>query len=213
MDITTLENKIFQTMMSQLNKLDKKVDICYNRIEEIISSNASDREIKRQLNEVFGDLRTEYLNFLIALFLDVQRRVDKTNEPSLAIVSSWLGANYQQRVDTLMTNVQAEVVKCYKLNKVLDDVSPRLNKSRNYVKNSFKRIARTESNKVLNDTYKNKLQREGATKYSIKAIIDSRTSEICREMNGRVFNMKDYEVGITAPPFHPNCRSVIEEVK
>lgn len=31
--------------------------------------------------------------------------------------------------------------------------------------------------------------------------------DICREMNGRHFPMSAYEVGSTAPPFHPNCEN------
>lgn len=44
--------------------------------------------------------------------------------------------------------------------------------------------------------------------YEIVATLDSHTSEICQEMDGKHFPMKDYEAGVTAPPFHPNCRSV-----
>lgn len=40
------------------------------------------------------------------------------------------------------------------------------------------------------------------------SILDNRTPDICRDFDNKVFDMKDYKVGITAPPFHPNCRSV-----
>lgn len=40
------------------------------------------------------------------------------------------------------------------------------------------------------------------------ATLDMRTSEICQDMDGSHFPMKDYEPGTTAPPFHPNCRTV-----
>ena len=40
------------------------------------------------------------------------------------------------------------------------------------------------------------------------ATLDSHTSEICQELDGKVFEMKEYEVGVTAPPFHCWCRSV-----
>lgn len=45
-------------------------------------------------------------------------------------------------------------------------------------------------------------------KYEIVATLDNHTSEICQELDGKVFDMKDYQVGATAPPFHPNCRTV-----
>jgi len=39
------------------------------------------------------------------------------------------------------------------------------------------------------------------------ATLDSHTSEICRELDGHVEDMKNYEPGVTAPPFHPWCRT------
>ena len=44
--------------------------------------------------------------------------------------------------------------------------------------------------------------------YEIVATLDSHTSEICQEMDGQHFLMKDYQAGVTAPPFHVWCRSV-----
>jgi len=44
--------------------------------------------------------------------------------------------------------------------------------------------------------------------FEVVATLDSHTSEICQEMDGKHFPMTDYESGVTAPPFHPNCRSV-----
>lgn len=43
--------------------------------------------------------------------------------------------------------------------------------------------------------------------FEIVATLDSHTSEICREMDGKHFPMSQYEAGVTAPPFHVNCRS------
>ena len=47
----------------------------------------------------------------------------------------------------------------------------------------------------------------GVEEYEIVATLDSRTSDICRGLDGQHFPMKDYEAGVTAPPFHVNCRS------
>ena len=44
-------------------------------------------------------------------------------------------------------------------------------------------------------------------KYEIVATLDSHTSEICQDMDGKVFPMSEYESGVTAPPFHVYCRS------
>ena len=43
-------------------------------------------------------------------------------------------------------------------------------------------------------------------KYKIVATLDGITCGICGSMDGKVFKMSEYESGITAHPFHPNCR-------
>ncbi|MCH5205662.1 MAG: minor capsid protein [Oscillospiraceae bacterium] len=47
----------------------------------------------------------------------------------------------------------------------------------------------------------------GVEEYEILATLDAHTSDICREMDKKHFPMKDYRAGVTAPPFHPWCRS------
>lgn len=43
--------------------------------------------------------------------------------------------------------------------------------------------------------------------YEIVATLDSHTSDICQDLDGKVFPMSEFEAGVTAPPFHPRCRS------
>lgn len=45
-------------------------------------------------------------------------------------------------------------------------------------------------------------------RFEVVATLDTKTSDECRDMDGKVFDMKDYEIGITAPPFHNYCRTV-----
>lgn len=48
---------------------------------------------------------------------------------------------------------------------------------------------------------------QGLDEYEISATLDGITSEICWDMDGRCFKVSDGELGATAPPFHPNCRT------
>ena len=47
----------------------------------------------------------------------------------------------------------------------------------------------------------------GVEEYEVVATLDNHTSEICHNMDGKHFPMSQYEIGATAPPFHPNCRT------
>lgn len=44
-------------------------------------------------------------------------------------------------------------------------------------------------------------------RYEVVATLDGSTSEICQDLDGKVFKMTEYEAGVTAPPFHVRCRS------
>lgn len=48
--------------------------------------------------------------------------------------------------------------------------------------------------------------------YKNVEVMDERTCPTCQEMNGRIFEMRAYEVGVTAPPYHPRCRGTTKIV-
>ena len=48
---------------------------------------------------------------------------------------------------------------------------------------------------------------DGIEKYKISATLDLKTSEICQHQDGKVYDIKDYVTGKTAPPFHHFCRT------
>ena len=50
----------------------------------------------------------------------------------------------------------------------------------------------------------------GIKRVQFKAQIDERTTEECREMNGKIFDIDKLVLGENLPPLHFNCRSIIE---
>lgn len=73
--------------------------------------------------------------------------------------------------------------------------------------NAAGRLILTESAYFGSVAQKDMLNNLDVEKYEIVATLDSKTSEICRSLDGKVFDMKDYQAGVTAPPFHPYCRT------
>lgn len=69
------------------------------------------------------------------------------------------------------------------------------------------RVIMTESAFINSAATKDALKSLDVEKYEILATLDRRTSPICRQMDGKVFDLKDYEIAVTAPPFHPFCRT------
>ena len=70
-------------------------------------------------------------------------------------------------------------------------------------------LVRTETTFYNNLATLDTIKELGGDHYEIVAVLDSRTSEICRLENHEVHSIKEYEPGRTAPPFHVRCRSTI----
>jgi SPP1 gp7 family putative phage head morphogenesis protein len=70
-----------------------------------------------------------------------------------------------------------------------------------------RRLINTEMAYFTSEAQKMSYKELGCEQYEIVATLDGKTSHICQDMDGKVFDIKDFTAGITAPPFHPNCRS------
>lgn len=70
-------------------------------------------------------------------------------------------------------------------------------------------LVRTETTFYNNLATLDTIKELGGDHYEIVAVLDSRTSEICRLENHEVHSVKEYEPCRTAPPFHVRCRSTI----
>lgn len=62
--------------------------------------------------------------------------------------------------------------------------------------------------KAENDQLK-QLENLGVEKYQIIGTLDTHTCSKCGKMDGKVFDLKKYEIGVTAPPFCEDCRCTI----
>ena len=68
-------------------------------------------------------------------------------------------------------------------------------------------LVRTESCFLSGELTARSYEECGIEKYRYLATLDLRTSKICRELDGKIFSMKDRKAGKNYPPMHPWCRS------
>lgn len=130
-----------------------------------------------------------------------------------AISKPWApdGSNFSERIwknkEKLVKVVEQEVGKSLVLGsdpqKAIDAVSGKMEAS----KANAGRLVMTESAFVSGEARKDCFNELRVERYKIIATLDMKTSAICQDMDGEIFAMKDYEAGVTAPPFHPNCRT------
>jgi len=74
------------------------------------------------------------------------------------------------------------------------------------------RVVLTESSFFYNQAKLQAYKEQGVEKYRYMATLDSRTSKICKKLNGKIFNLSEAEAGINYPPMHPYCRSYPEPI-
>lgn len=119
--------------------------------------------------------------------------------------------NFSKRIwhnkEKLLDNVHKILTRHLIIGSSADKPIRELAKAMNTSKYNAGRLIMTESayfaGEARNDCYKEL----GVKQYRIIATLDSKTSEICQEMDGKVFNQSEYEAGVTAPPFHVYCRT------
>ena len=178
-------------------------------------SKTMENNLDKHLRSVYRD--TYYRSaYSIQKGLDKFSNIEKLNPELLEslVYKPWTkdNTNWSKRiwgndsklVNTLHTNLTQNIITGKPLKDIIDTIEERFNVERNIAT----RLIMTESAAYHSRAKERCMKDLGCEKYEVIATLDDRTSDICRTMDSKVFDMKDYQVGVTAPPFHSNCRSV-----
>lgn len=68
------------------------------------------------------------------------------------------------------------------------------------------RVVMTESAAFANQAREDAMKELDVEQFEVVETLDSHTCELCGSMDGKHFPMSEYQIGVTVPPFHPNCR-------
>ena len=178
-------------------------------------SKTMENNLDKHLREVYRD--TYYRSaYSIQKGLDKFSNIEKLNpelieslvyKPWTKDNTNWskrIWGNDSKLVNTLHTNLTQNIITGKPLKDIIDIVEERFNVERNIAT----RLIMTESAAYHSRAKERCMKDLGCEKYEVIATLDDRTSPICRTMDSKVFDMKNYQVGVTAPPFHSNCRTV-----
>lgn len=112
-----------------------------------------------------------------------------------------------KRKDELVATVQTQLTQGILRGDSPDKAIKAISDKFKVDKSKAGRLVMTESAYFAADAQKKCFTDLDVDKVEIVATLDSHTSELCQEMDGKIVDMKDYEPGVTVPPFHPWCRS------
>lgn len=121
------------------------------------------------------------------------------------------GKNFSDRIwedkDKLINTLHTEMTQAFIRGDSLEKLADKIAEKMKVSKANASRLVYTESAAYSSIAKLKSYQDLGVEKYEIVATLDNRTSDICQDMDGKVFDLKDYEVGVTANPFHVRCRT------
>lgn len=166
------------------------------------------------LSEVYEDsvYKTAYevqkLKGKFSTFKEVAKQDIET-----AVSKPWAsdGKDFSQRIwenkTQLMNTLQTEMTRSFMIGEGVAPLINRIQKRFNVSFSNARRLVETETayvqEKAMLDTY----DTLDVEQYQILAVLDLKTSDICRHLDKKVFDRKDAKPGITMPPFHCYCRS------
>jgi len=138
---------------------------------------------------------------------DIAAVDDRTLERLISKPWATDGKNFSERIwsnkTSLINEVQTQLTRTFMLGKAPDDAIKAIAAKMKTSQGQAGRLVMTESAYFASQSQKDAFTALDVEKFEIVATLDSHTSEICRELDGHVEEMKNFEPGVTAPPFHP----------
>lgn len=128
-----------------------------------------------------------------------------------AVLAPWSGKNFSQRIWANTKKLERHLQEVLSLSIAqghsIEKMTKRLQMRMKSSYSDTKRLVRTETNYVLSESTARLYEDVGLERYQFLATLDYKTSEVCQELDGKVFLLKDRQVGVNCHPMHPNCRS------
>lgn len=117
--------------------------------------------------------------------------------------SQRIWGNRQKLVNELNTELTRNIILGQDPQKAIDAIARKMNTS----KSNAGRLVMTEEAFFSSAAQRDCFTELDVEQFEVVATLDSHTSDICQDMDGKHFPMSQWEVGTTAPPFHVRCRS------
>lgn len=214
------QNALDGAWMKQLENASARVHISRLEAIKLQIQQQAERLYANQLDLVDAAARDLYLGSYYGTAFELQRglgvgwTMQAINEATIAKVLSrpWTADNLTFR-DRCWTNKQALVnsVNTQLTQMIIRGEAP--DKAIAAISHQFKvgrdkagRLIMTEAAAFSSAAQKDCYGELGVERYKIVASFDTDICELCGAMDGEIFKMADYQVGLTAPPFHPWCR-------
>jgi SPP1 gp7 family putative phage head morphogenesis protein len=216
------KNAINQQWMEELENASAKVHI--SRLEALQVQLQQRMEIlfNNQIDDIDKLVKGIYTDGYFHTAYEIQKGFNTgfslhtfNNEELEKIVSKpWAsdGKNFSERiwgeyrpelVNVVHTQLTQTLVRGVPPDRAIKSIADKFNTTKSRAGN----LVMTESAYFSSLSRQNCFNDLGIGDYEIVATLDGKTSDICIHLDGEHFPLSEYEVWVTAPPFHNRCRS------
>lgn len=208
----------YKQMLKQASirkRLDREQELYINTVHELERwAKTQDTDISDLLNKVYEstNYRTAHLTQTMKGEYSSYGQVDP-NTVQRIIHSPWApdGKDFSERIwdnrKKLAKTMQNEFTQAMIIGQGTADISKAIVKNMNTSYSNANRLVETELARVHSQAFMDCMAELDVDAVEILATLDSKTSPICRRMDGKIVQRKDAKPGITIPPFHCYCRS------
>lgn len=179
-----------------------------NRMLELIDCIDEDLETATEEEDNYIALLVAALFGLYSKKLDTEITLE-TFQTQWMTDGIWYSDNLKNNRIMLLfyitNDIKLALIRGGKLTDILDRVRKRFRTS----STSLESLIQTRCTDYESDILKHWLTATGHSKYVWITIQDGRQCDDCDAMDGLIFNVRDYERGVTAPSLHRRCRCQI----
>lgn len=211
--------KQHQGLEAQMAAFTKRGEISYLELRRIEIDRKLLALYDTQQMDIYDYLASEYDDGYYRQVFNTQQRIGygkdfiKPNAAAVdkAILNQYQRQNFSQTLyahcEHFSKDLKENLVTGLIRGENLDRMARRIHKRMGVSQSAAKRLVRTETAYIYEQATKDAYEECGIEEYEYLAALDNRTSEMCRELDGKHFKVKDALPGKNYPPMHPNCRS------
>lgn len=135
--------------------------------------------------------------------------IDNAKMAKTVADSSFKNATFSERIwvnqDQLKNSLSSVLSSALIQGKNPREFIPQIRKKFDVSRCNAERLLRTEVARVQTQAQAESYEANGIDEYEYVACGLKDVCPLCKEMDGKVFKIKDMEIGENAPPLHPNC--------
>lgn len=139
--------------------------------------------------------------------------IDNAKMAKTVADSSFKNATFSERIwvnqDQLKNSLSSVLSSALIQGKNPREFIPQIRKKFDVSRCNAERLLRTEIARVQTQAQAESYEANGIDEYEYVACGLKDVCPLCKEMDGKVFKLKDMEIGENAPPRHPNCHCAL----